>query len=397
MNPCVPVDYSTLPVAVAAFSTPTSNRNEPLEQRSSVRILLRPATYVLREALSIDAIGDSTRITIQTMKLPFQNAHREIADKPLPKPSLSPTKRLKKKAASIRNRLSCRTMDVESVVSSEHLEETHETNGQIVEFPVPEAALLPEGSLNDESTETIEPPTPPPPSRATIVLRTRRQNEPVIRVRQGKVKMEELHIIHSSHGMDIWNGNSAIQIQPPTAADGRPIPAMTRPMVELDHVEITSRSGRGIVNIDGGDATIRHCYVHDCAATGVYVGGQGTTMTIENSDVLRNGMGNKWSRRGIARGHSGIYLEQGRASIVDCNISLNSLTGISAISDSNAILCLESCDLVANGTQQLEMPPDGSVARRMSLTRNNNLAVSGLVRTRSGLVVSEDESCEEDE
>ena len=37
----------------------------------------------------------------------------------------------------------------------------------------------------------------------------------------------------------------------------------------------------------------------------------------------------------------GIYLEQGDASIIDCNISRNSLTGISAISPDNAVMTLK--------------------------------------------------------
>jgi hypothetical protein len=151
-------------------------------------------------------------------------------------------------------------------------------------------------------------------------------------------------------------------------------------------VDITSASGRGIVNIDGGHVTITRCYIHDCAATGIYVGGPGSKATIEKSDVLRNGNGNTQHRRGIARGHSGIYLEQGNASIVDCNVSQNSLTGISAVSPENAVLNLERSDLISNGTYQLELPGPGTRAHRRSVTLNNNFANVGLARSRSGLV-----------
>lgn len=159
------------------------------------------------------------------------------------------------------------------------------------------------------------------------------------------------------------------------------------PKAVLEHVEITSASGRGIVNIDGGHVTIRNCYVHDCAATGIYVGGPGSRAEVEKTDVVRNGNGNKYHRRGIARGHSGVYLEQGHARISDCNISQNSLTGISAVSPDNAVLNLEESELVSNGAFQLEMPPAGSIARRESSTRNNTLASIGLPRSRSGLLV----------
>jgi len=157
-------------------------------------------------------------------------------------------------------------------------------------------------------------------------------------------------------------------------------------MAILDHVKLSSSSGRGIVNIDGGHVSIRSCYVHDCAATGIYVGGPGSRAAIEQTDVLRNGNGNTHHRRGIQRGHSGVYLEQGLAHIKDCNISENSLTGISAVSPENAILNLEESELVSNGAMQLEMPPLGSQARRQSLTQNNTMASTGWARSRSGLM-----------
>ena len=75
--------------------------------------------------------------------------------------------------------------------------------------------------------------------------------------------------------LDIWNGNAALQIQPPNGPDGQPLMMLTPPTAVLDHVEVSSVSGRGIVNIDGGNVVIKNCYVHDCAATGVYVGGPG--------------------------------------------------------------------------------------------------------------------------
>jgi Right handed beta helix region len=189
--------------------------------------------------------------------------------------------------------------------------------------------------------------------------------------------------------VDIWNGNAAVQIQPPVGPDDQPMVVVPGPTAVLDRVDITSASGRGIVNIDGGQVTIRGCYVHDCAATGIYVGGPGSRAVIELTDVVRNGNGNSNHRRGIPRGHSGIYLEQGNARIIDCNISHNSLTGISAVSPDNAILNLEESDLVSNGTFQLEMPSPGTVARRESVTQNNRMESIGLARSRSGLIPDE--------
>jgi hypothetical protein len=188
---------------------------------------------------------------------------------------------------------------------------------------------------------------------------------------------------------DIWNGNAAVQLQPPLGPDEQPLMVLPAPAVILDRVEITSASGRGIVNIDGGLVNVTNCYIHDCAATGIYIGGPGSRAIIERTDVVRNGNGNVQHRRGIARGHSGIYLEQGHASIIDCNVSHNSLTGISAVSPENAVLTLQDSDLMSNGTYQLEMPAVGTIAHRNSNTSNNNLATTGLARSRSGLVVED--------
>jgi hypothetical protein len=188
---------------------------------------------------------------------------------------------------------------------------------------------------------------------------------------------------------DIWNGNAAVQIQPPNGPDDQPMVVVPAPTVIMENVEVSSASGRGIVNIDGGQVIIRNCYVHDCAATGIYVGGPGSRAQIERTDVVRNGNGNTTHRRGIARGHSGVYLEQGHASIVDCNISQNSLTGISAVSPDNAILTLAESELVSNGSFQLELPAVGTVAHTRSSTSNNTMASIGLPRSRSGLATDD--------
>jgi len=226
-------------------------------------------------------------------------------------------------------------------------------------------------------------------NRATLLLTTRRQNEPIFFVRQGSFTLRNVYLKHGSFGNDIWNGNSAIQIQPIIGSDDNSVNESTAtPTVTLDSVDVSSSSGRGIVNIDGGYVKIRNSYIHDCAATGIYVGGSGSRASIERSDVILNGKGNRRTRRGIAPGHSGIYLEQGNISILDCNISRNTLTGISAISPDKSLLNLQGSDLVSNGTFQLEMPDVGSAAYMNSVTKNNNLASDGTGRYRSVFFVS---------
>lgn len=103
---------------------------------------------------------------------------------------------------------------------------------------------------------------------------------------------------------DIWGGNAAIQMQPPLGPNAEPLDGSAS-TVFLDCVDITSFSGRGVVNIDGGHLRMNKCHVHDCAATGIYVGGSKSSAAIEDTDVVVNGKGNKRHRYGIGVGHSG--------------------------------------------------------------------------------------------
>jgi len=355
-SPCVPVDFSTVHGAFSVVKGPH------LEQTHSIRVLLRPGCYIIREAIIIEA-PSSVRVQIETMKMP---------DSFLPIDQtafvLEPeATRKRRPSQSLRKILSCRTIDVEQ----------HEDELSGLELFEPSMLT---------SNEAAKPICTFGRQRATLVLRTRRHNEPMIHVRQGTAILRNLELKHVSYGSDIWNGNAAVQIQPPNGPDDQPLSVTPAPTAIIEHVAISSATGRGIVNIDGGNVTIRNCYVHDCAATGIYVGGQDSRAYIERTDVVRNGNGNTTNRRGIARGHSGVYLEQGHASIVDCNISQNCLTGISAVSPENAILNLERSELVSNGSFQLEMPAVGTPAHSRSITINNTLSAIGLPRSRSGLV-----------
>jgi hypothetical protein len=378
-TPCVPIDYPSIAAALAIASDhdetttydATNVNPRVMEQRRSIRIQLRPGDYFLKEAICIQAVGVDTTVTIETMKMPqiapiVQQDALDVSissDNASQSSKNSSTHSIRKKASSLRRALSCRSLT--GMVPDHDGDDYGAANG-----------------AHSSSDTSIH-----PPSRASIISKSRRSNEPVLRVRQGTVQLTNINIQHNSYGVDIWNGNAAIQIQPPLGPDDHPLVTNRRPTAILNGVDVTSKSGRGIVNIDGGMAIIRQCYVHDCAATGIYVGGPGSNAIIERTDVTHNGNGNK-QRRGIARGHSGIYLEQGQALVRDCNISQNSLTGISAVSQENAILNLEASDLIANGAQQLEMPGNGTLSRRQSLTRGNTVLQEGLMRSRSGLVES---------
>mmetsp|Transcript_64234 Transcript_64234/g.73956 ORF Transcript_64234/g.73956 Transcript_64234/m.73956 type:complete len:569 (+) Transcript_64234:210-1916(+) len=380
-NPCVPVDYSTVHGALSVIEKAKVDSLQP----SVVRILLRPGRYILREAITIDEARDSVSVEIETMEYYPNTFHGSGIECSL----IQPTEQSKRKRkSSIRSLFQCRTVDVEDDDDEHYMIETNYLY-QSEEDPVVPTDLLVENrrpSRGDkENNRNCRNMNNTVVKQATLVLRTRRHNEPLIRVRQGSCTIRNIEMKHISHGTDIWNGNACIQIQPPIGLDDEP--RDVTPVVTLDRVDVTSSSGRGIVNIDGGHAKIINSCIHDCAATGIYVGGPGSRTMIEQSDVLHNGKGNPHHRRGIARGHSGIYLEQGHASIIDCNISKNSLTGISAISPENALLSLLDSELVSNGTLQLEMPAIGTVAHRNSVTLNNIFASTGMGRSRSGLAV----------
>lgn len=343
-HPCVPIDYTTISGALSVA------QNTRLEQIHSIHVLLRPAKYVLNETITVNAERD-VHVSIETIEMPESILPKgEVSTETEPK--------RRRRSGSILKYLTCRSVETE-------VEE---------EFDFTNSA----SSYRTASSSIKH-------KHAILTFKSQEVNKPIFRIYKGQCTLRNLRLDHISYGADIWNGNAAIQIQPPLGLDDQPIMVSPAPTAILDHVDIISASGRGIVNIDGGCLAIRHCCIHDCAATGIYVGGLGSQVTIDHTDVIRNGNGNSRHRRGIARGHSGIYLEQGLAKIANSNISQNSLTGISAVSPSNAILHLEDSELVSNGAFQLEMPNIGTRARRQSSTRNVTLMNVGLLsRSRSG-------------
>ena len=226
-----------------------------------------------------------------------------------------------------------------------------------------------------------------PRASASLSFDTDRENEPIIRVRQGVVNIRGLRLVHYSEGTDIWNGNAAVQVQSAFGRNGRPVRVQRPnlpPTAVIDDCDITSASGRGVVTIDGAKSNISNSNIHDSAATGIYIGGRGSAATMVTTDVVENGAGNARNPRGgVARGHSGVYVEQGTARLADCNVSRNSLTGISAISTDQAWLKIEASDVCANRTEAMELPPPES--GRGSSTDVN---FSGRGRPRSSFLIS---------
>jgi len=230
---------------------------------------------------------------------------------------------------------------------------------------------------------------------ASLLLQTRRRNKPLLQIASGKVFLRKIRLGHYCSGFNLWNGNAAVQVQPLLPPDQNnnnnigdqpqlppSLPPHLLPTAVLQDVEVISHSGRGVVINDGGNVTIENSYIHDCAATGIYVGSQKCHLRMANTDVISNGHGNQLAMAvhasGVSRGHSGFYLENGHATFSECNISNNSSCGIS-VSSGASRLVMEHSDVVANGhSNQIE------VAWGAQQTGcHNNVAKAGLVKVRS--------------
>lgn len=373
-NPIVPLDYPTLEAALAGVSTRTEvpglNSKKialhTLESRS-IRIFVQPGLYTVKDRLMVDTVGDLA-LSIETLDNPkvclqeqgrvsdlFDGAN-SVSSLSLSSVIYDDSRASRRTSPTIRDRFSCRS-------ASDDVKHHADNVANL-------SSLI------------------PTPKHATIILETKKKNEPIFHVRQGTLQLSKIVMIHYSPGVDIWDGNAAVQIQP-RMENERPVQVVLPnkpPTAIIDRSDVMSLSGRGVVAIDGGYTTIRRSHIHNCAATGIYVGGPGSMATVETSDIIFNGNGNERHRRGVARGHSGVYLEQGVAIMTDCNISNNALTGISAVSRDNAILTITDSDLMGNGSLQMEMPPNGTESRRKSVCRDNTLSTLGCGRYRSGLV-----------
>jgi len=393
-NPIVPLDYRTIPDALAAVCTRKRHKDQTYyECDHSVRILLHPALYVMKKRIVVETLAEAT-FAVET-----HNHYRR--DKFDGSNSVAPL------VVSPNSRSRCNSDGSASTASSPPANAKRRLNGpglrEIFNCRNNRAGedTSDEGSRRSR-TRSGENFGVYSGRHATIILRTRMDNTPIFHIRQGQMRLSRMNLIHECTGVDIWNGNAAVQIQPrheqrPNQNPTPIIPAAPHhsPSALVEDSKIMSVSGRGIVAIDGSAAHIRKCHIHKCAATGVYVGGAGSVAHVTHSDIVQNGIGNvRTGRRRprgriIARGHSGVYLEQGKATLTECNVSRNALTGISAVSPSNAILHVSDSDIVANGTLQIELPPAGTVSYRKASNVNNRISSDGQARIRSGFKLSD--------
>ena len=114
--------------------------------------------------------------------------------------------------------------------------------------------------------------------------------------------------------------------------------------------------------------------MHDCAATGLYVGDMGSFSLVAGCNIIRNGFGTRVPTRAheaidsidaamdsehptrstgtmVPPGHSGIYVESTGAVIVNSLMAGNSLTGLSVVRGGSAKL--KDCDILENGSEPL--------------------------------------------
>ena len=155
-------------------------RSPKVEQIRSIRVLLRPGRYVLREAIIVQA-PRSVRVEIETMEMP--DSFLPIDDTAMTVESEPAGKR--KSSRSLLKILSCRTAVVE---------EAEDELAGVVEFFEPSMLTSTENEREKSIGKLCR-------KRASLVLRTRRHNEPIIRVRQGTAVLRNLDLNHVSLGI----------------------------------------------------------------------------------------------------------------------------------------------------------------------------------------------------
>ena len=294
-----------------------------LEITKNITVWVRPGRYELTESVAIATAESGIQVRVQRMHVPQGRVYRRLPDA---------------QEASLELHASAHDVEGSALVKDKE-------------------------QMNDVIIEN----------------KSRRRNEPLIRLFCGQLTLERVELEHYCPGVDIWNGNAAIQIQPAEAAVSEgALNEVADASAVLNRVDIRSFSGRGIVAMDGGHVRLQDCHIHHCAATGVYIG-INCQAHLQSTDILSNGLGNQ--RAGgaaVARGHSGLYIEQGTAQMNDCSVSNNTAAGISVIASDNTALQMTNSEAVANGCTPLELPNPTNAA----VDPSNRLAVVGTARPR---------------
>jgi hypothetical protein len=225
-NPCVPVDYSNIHTALSEV---TGNAKKDSSKQRAIRVLLRPGRYVLRKAITIDEsntncdensnINNSVSVAIETMVYsPGNHCNGDLGNHSILPHPLSDQSKQKIKN-SIRNIFRCRTVDVESEDDEDFVH--HDSlNEYIDNQSLPSEEIYENANNGDREGRLIETPSGThgtdhgrinrnnsvSVNRATLILTTRRHNEPLLRVRQGSITIRNIDLKHGSFG----NGKSFV-------------------------------------------------------------------------------------------------------------------------------------------------------------------------------------------
>lgn len=193
------------------------------------------------------------------------------------------------------------------------------------------------------------------PEKGAAIAWYKGVNEPCIAVIEDDIhdglavfaEISNVQLLHSTEGSDIWGGNCAVMVE------GR------KNRLSLTSCCIQSESGRGVVAVSGSYLEVKSTVVHDCAATGLYVGDIDSIATVSGCNLVRNGGGSRRPPRDaeeddmdrVPPGHSGMYVEAGRASVDNSLVAGNSLTGLSIVRGGGVII--SGCDITENGSEPI--------------------------------------------
>ena len=371
VNPCVPIDFSSIGLAMAVAGTGSSikqykryckmaNSTQCPEIQSNVTVWLRAdKPHMVLQAITVSTLRRSTQVTIRTMHT--TNVHAESVGH---------------EEQECHDEHHGRSQPEEchpDSVSHDDNENDSEEDASLHESATSRSSE--DGEEGAEEVEDVRA-VQAKRTRALVQSKTRRRNEPIIRVLRGQLVLEEVELEHSCLGVDIWNGNAAIQVQPSYLhASGSILSTIPSAVAVVQQSAVRSLSGRGIVTVDGGQLICEGSYIHNCAATGVYIGGRGSCATLSKCDVWYNGTGNPHFAGGIGRGHSGIYVEQSKQIKLDhCAVAYNTASGISMIGNpllqlpnhdvpgnesivnSNIGLCMTHSHVLSNGCSPIDLP-----------------------------------------
>jgi len=223
------------------------------------------------------------------------------------------------------------------------------------------------------------------PERGAAIVWYKGVNEPCIAVVEDDIghlnvmaQLSNVQLLHSTEGSDIWGGNCAVMVE------GR------KSRLNLASCCIQSDSGRGVVAVNGSYLEVKSTVIHDCAATGLYLGDNDSIAKVSGCNLIRNGGG---SRRPLRRdadgndedvldrvpaGHSGMYVEAGRAFVENSLVAGNSLTGLSIVCGGGVIV--SGCDITENGSDPILVEDFFDHDRTMSRNRRPIGVEEGLVK-----------------